>query len=75
MSQAFLLISCDLGKEGKVVKELEAIDDVKEVQQTTGVFDIIAKIESDSDKKLKETVSSKIRNIDPVRSVLILEAD
>ena len=74
MSQAFLLISCDIRKEDKVIKELKAIDDVKEVQQTTGIFDIIAKIETDSDKELKETISSKIRNIDPVRSVLILEA-
>lgn len=75
MSQAFLLITCDIGKENKVVKELETIENVKEIQQTTGVFDIFAKIESDSDKELKETISSKIRNIAPVRSVVILEAD
>lgn len=71
MPEAFLLISCDIGKEDVVIEELSKMDDVKEVQKTIGQYDI-AKIESDSEKDLKETVSSKIRNMDPLRSVLVL---
>ena len=75
MPKAYLLISCDIGKEDGVIEELSKMDDVKEVQKTIGQYDIVAKIESDSEKDLKETISSKIRNMDPLRSVLILASE
>ncbi|HXV38612.1 MAG TPA: Lrp/AsnC ligand binding domain-containing protein [Nitrosopumilaceae archaeon] len=74
MSPAFLLINCDLGEEEKVVAELETIDDVKEIQKTFGVFDIVAKVESDSEEDLSDMVSSKIRNLNPVQTVLVLKS-
>ena len=64
-----------MGKEDGVIEELSKMDDVKEVQKTIGQYDIVAKIESDSEKDLKETISSKIRNMDPLRSVLILASE
>ncbi|HLA22645.1 MAG TPA: Lrp/AsnC ligand binding domain-containing protein [Nitrosopumilaceae archaeon] len=75
MPKAYLLISCEMGKEDGVIEELSKMDDVKEVQKTIGQYDIVAKIESDSEKDLKETISSKIRNMDPLRSVLILASE
>ena len=72
MPEAYLLISCDIGKEDGVIEELSKMDDVKEVQKTIGQYDIVAKIESDSEKDLRKTISSKIRNMDPLRSVLVL---
>lgn len=74
MSVAYLLITCEIGKEEAVMKQLANDEDVKEIKKTLGVYDIIAKVESDSEKDLKKMVSSKIRNMDPVRSVLVLES-
>ncbi len=74
MSEAFLLITCEIGKEDGVMKQLASVEDVKEIKKTVGVYDIIAKVESDSEKDLRKVVSSKIRNMDPVRSVLVLES-
>lgn len=72
MPEAYLLISCGIGKEDGIIEELSKMDDVKEVQKTVGQYDIVAKIVSDSEKDLRKTISSKIRNMDPLRSVLVL---
>lgn len=72
MSQAFLLINCASGNEKKVVDKLQKLDEVKEISKTFGIYDIVAKVESISEKDLQEIISAKIRNIIPVRSVLIL---
>lgn len=72
MPEAFLLISCGIGKEDGIIEELSKMDDVKEVQKTVGQYDIVVKIVSDSEKDLRKTISSKIRNMDPLRSVLVL---
>jgi len=71
MSEAFVLINCDPGAEKQVVDKLERIDEVKEVMKTIGLYDVVAKVEAESEKGLREA-SSKIRNIEPVRFVLTL---
>jgi len=71
MSEAFVLINCDPGAEKQVVDKLESIDEVKEVMKTIGLYDVVAKVEAESEKGLREA-SSKIRNIEPVRFVLTL---
>lgn len=72
MSTAFVLISCDFGQEKKVVDDLKSLIPVKEVQETVGAYDIVAKIESNSEHKIRETVSSMIQNMNNVRSTLTL---
>ena len=72
MSEAFVLISCELGDEEKIVDRLQKIEQVSEVMQTYGVYEIVAKVESDSDKDLREVISEKIKGIEPVNAVLSL---
>ena len=74
MTTAFVMISCELGQEKRVVDELKSLIPVKEVQETIGAYDIVAKMESNSEAKIKETINSKIQNIDSVRSTLTLLA-
>lgn len=69
-----MLINCDLGKETQVVKQLQALDYVKEVQATNGVYDVIAKLESENEN-LAEIVRQQIQKIKPVTSVLTLESE
>ena len=52
MLEIFVLINCDLGKEQQIVKSLQNIQDVKEVQLTHGVYDVVAKIETKTEKEL-----------------------
>jgi DNA-binding Lrp family transcriptional regulator len=52
MQETFVLINCDLGKEAQIVKSLQKLENVKEVQATHGVYDIVAKIETRTEKEL-----------------------
>ena len=72
MPMAFVLINADLGAEEQLVKELKSIEFVKEVYVVYGVYDIVAKVESESMDKVKETITWKIRRLDRVRSTLTM---
>jgi len=72
MTTAYVLINCDLGYEEQIIEELKHISDVKEVHGTFGAYDILAKVESDNVKNLRETITWKIRKLNRVRSTLTL---
>ncbi|HXV38614.1 MAG TPA: Lrp/AsnC ligand binding domain-containing protein [Nitrosopumilaceae archaeon] len=72
MITAFVMISCELGKEKRIVDELKSLVPVKEVRETIGAYDIVVKMESNSESKIKETINSKIQNITNIRSTLTL---
>ncbi|MCS6768416.1 MAG: Lrp/AsnC ligand binding domain-containing protein [Candidatus Nitrosocaldus sp.] len=72
MPTAYVLINCDLGAEDEIIKEIRKIPEAREVAGVYGVYDIVAKIESDSMDKLREIITWKIRRIDKVRSTLTM---
>lgn len=69
---SYVLITCDAGKRDLVEKELESFDEIKEMIGTFGMYDIILKIESESDEKIKSFVKNKIRNVQHIRTSLTL---
>ena len=68
MEIAYLLIQCDMGAEIDIIDKLMTIQEVKEVRGTYGVFDIFAKLESDSREKLDDVLTNIIRKIPKIRS-------
>ena len=68
MEIAYLLIQCDMGAETNIIGHLMKIPEVKEVRGTYGVYDIFAKLESESREKLDEILTSSIRKIPKIRS-------
>tara|TARA_Y100000996_G_scaffold191880_1_gene150119 strand:- start:340 stop:582 length:243 start_codon:yes stop_codon:yes gene_type:complete len=72
MSQAFVLINCELGSEEQIISELKTLPDVQNVQGTFGAYDIIAEVSSESVDKIRETITWKIRKIEKIRSTLTL---
>ncbi len=72
MGIAYVLINCDLGYEEDVISHLKLISDIKDVQGTFGAYDIVAKIDSNDVKKLRNTITEQIRKIERVRSTLTL---
>ena len=72
MSQAFVLINCELGSEEHIIEELKTLSDVKNVQGTFGAYDIIAEVSSESVEQIRETITWKIRKIGKIRSTLTL---
>ncbi len=72
MKTAYVLINSDLGYEATIIDELKHLDNVKEVHGVFGAYDILTKVESDSEENLRDTITWKIRKLDRVRSTLTL---
>jgi len=72
MPMAFVLINTEMGAENDVLGVLKKINDVKEAYVVYGVYDIIAKVESESMERLKDVVTRKIRPLSKVRSTLTM---
>ncbi len=72
MATAYVLINCELGSEEAIIQQLKGLEGVMEVHGTFGAYDILAKIESDTVEKLRETITWKIRKIEKIRSTLTL---
>ena len=72
MPTAYVLINCDLGSEEEIIREIKKLPEAVEVSGVYGVYDIIARISSDSMDKLRETITWHVRRIDKVRSTLTM---
>jgi len=72
LATAFVLINAEIGAESEVLNELKEIPEVKEAHMVYGVYDIIARVETETMQELKDTISWKIRRLDKVRSTLTM---
>ncbi|HSG73669.1 MAG TPA: Lrp/AsnC ligand binding domain-containing protein [Nitrosopumilaceae archaeon] len=72
-NSAYLLISCNIGKLDEVIKHLEQLNNIKEIQGTFGPYDIIAKVESLTRQHLQRFIVQQIRTLIGIRSALTLE--
>ena len=74
MEKAFVLINCEMGHEGDIIRELNDIDQVREAYGTFGAYDVIAEVGADTKESLRETITWKIRKLQRVRSTLTLKS-
>ena len=72
MPSAFVLLNTELGSEDSIVRDLKSLEGVKEVFQVYGVYDIIAKVESDTMDKVKDIITWKLRKLTGVKSTLTM---
>ena len=72
MPEAFVFITSEVGQEDQVIIDLKAIPEVKESYVVYGLYDVIARVEAESMQRLKDVVSLQIRQLDTVRSTLIM---
>jgi len=70
MAKAFVFINVEPGSENEVLERLRGVPEVKESHLVYGVYDIVAKVETDAMDRLKEVISWKVRRLDKVRSTL-----
>lgn len=71
-NSAYLLITCNDGKLDEVMTQIEHLDNIKEIQETCGAYDIIAKVESTTLDHLQRFIVQKIRTLVNVRSAMTL---
>ena len=68
---AFVLINVEIGLGKKMLDALKTIPEVKEAHLLYGVYDIIARVESDTVLNLKDAIN-RIRQLEKVRSTLTM---
>ena len=77
MPISYVLINSNLGTDVEIIEKIKemmlAQDDVKlEIQGVYGVYDIIIKLSSDNNAKLRSIVTNDIRKIKNVQSTLTM---
>jgi uncharacterized protein with GYD domain len=72
MQIAYILISCNVGSEQEVLSELKKIREIKTAMITYGEYDIVARVETDSGEQMAQMISSKIRQLQKIRSTVTL---
>jgi DNA-binding Lrp family transcriptional regulator len=72
MPTAYVLLNCDLGSEGDILKKIKQVPEIIEVTHVSGVYDIIVRISSDNMDKLREIIKLNIKKIDKVRSTITM---
>ena len=66
MTSAFLFINAQFLFVEDVINKLKEIPEIVDVYKVQGIYDIIARVNSDTEEKLTELVSERIRRIDRI---------
>ena len=72
MNIAYVLVQSTIGHEMEVLRDLLKIELVKEAKGTFGYYDILAKIEADSEKEIEKIITKKIRKVKNVSTTTTL---
>ncbi len=71
MPMAYVLLNIEIGAEREVLKKLRATDEVQEAFNLLGIYDIIARVKTDTPEKLTQVINEKLEN-DKVHSKLAI---
>lgn len=67
-----MLISCEMGEEHSLYSQLKEIPEIKDCIITYGSYDLVVKFETSTAEELNTVISSKIRQLDKIRSTITL---
>ena len=78
MSIAFVLVNTELSFDMEIIGKIKDIladekDIEYEIQGVYGIYDIVLKISSNNEEKLRVIITNKIRKIDKVQSTLTMK--
>jgi len=72
MAQAFITIHCSKLDESSIMKNLEEIPEVIEVDVLVGNYEMICKIAAPTYNDISEIISKKIRKIPGIKSTITI---
>ncbi len=72
MEKAYILLSCEIGKEHDLAIQLGTIDEIKGVLITFGEYDVVVEAETVNSDQMDKLITSKIRKLDKIRSSITL---
>lgn len=68
MTDAYVMINCELGAEAEIIEKLRELEQVLDVFETIGTHDMLVKLQAENFEKIREVVSWNIQKMDKVRS-------
>jgi DNA-binding Lrp family transcriptional regulator len=71
-SSAFVLIDCDFPFSANIIEELKNIPEIVEFYRVQSIYDIIAKVNADSEEKLHEIIIRKVKEIEGIKNTLTM---
>ncbi len=72
MEKAYILLSCEVGKEHELDSQLRTINEIKNVMITYGDYDIVVEAVTENSEKMDNLITSKIRKLEKIRSTITL---
>jgi len=72
MEKAYILLSCEIGKEHDLAIQLGTIDEIKGILITFGEYDVVVEAETVNSDQMDKLITSKIRKLDKIRSSITL---
>ncbi len=72
MTDAYVMLNCELGAEAEIIEKLRELEEVKDVFETIGTHDMLIKLQADNFEKIRELVSRNIQQLPKVRSTSTL---
>ena len=72
MTDAYVMLNCDLGAESAIIEQLKEIEQVVDVFETIGTHDMMVKLQADNFETVRDIVSRSIQKLKNVRSTATL---
>ena len=72
MTDAYVMLNCDLGAETAIMEQLRELEHVVDVFETIGTHDMLVKLQAENFEKVREVVSRNIQQLKNVRSTSTL---
>ena len=72
MTDAYVMLNCELGAETDIIEKLKELEQVKDVFETIGTHDMLVKLQAENFEKIREIVSRNIQKLPKVRSTSTL---
>ncbi len=72
MTDAYVMLNCELGAEEGIIAKLRELEQVTDVFETIGTHDMLVKLQADNFEKIREIISWNIQKLDKVRSTATL---
>jgi len=72
MTDAYVMLNCELGAEVGIIEKLKELEQVKDVFETIGTHDMLVKLQAENFEKIREIVSRNIQKLPKVRSTSTL---
>lgn len=69
MTLVYLLIRAEHGKLGIVKAQLSKFEEITEIHEVFGRYDIIAKVETESNQEFRRFIQNKLRVEEGIKSI------